>query len=151
MSVAQSSVTFDAGQNFSSFKYSDSQGEIKDFASNITGCYGLGYNYVTPGGLLIRSSVGMRRGGASLDYNKRNVEWDLHYADVNVGVGYILNKWRVKPYLAASPFFAYMIKGQQTVGQTKYDVKKDKTLSAMDYGIGVIPGVKVELSNTISF
>ncbi len=93
----------------------------------------------------------MRKGGASLDYNKRNVEWILNYADINVGVGYIFSKYRVKPYIVAAPYFAYMVKGQQTIGQTKYDIKKDKTLSPMDYGVCVIPGVKVEVSNTISF
>ena len=149
--VAQSAITFDAGQNFSTYKYTDSQGEIKDFTSGITGCFSLGYQYLAPGGLLIRSGLGMRRAGASLEYNKRNVEWNIQYADINVGVGYLLNKWRIKPYVAVSPYFAYMLQGVQTVGQTKYDIKKNETMSPVDFGVNFSPGVKVELSNTISF
>lgn len=149
--VAQSAITFDAGQNFSTFKYTDSQGEIRDFSFKINGCYSLGYQYLSPNGLFIRAGIGMRRGGASLEYNKKTVEWDIHYADLHVGAGYLFNKWRVKPYAAVAPFFSYMIKGSQTLGQTTYDIKKDKTLSPTDFGVLVIPGIKVELSNTISF
>ncbi len=67
--VAQSSITFDAGQTFSKFKYNDSQGAIKDFSYTINGCFGVGYQYVGASGLFIRAAAGMRKGGASLEYN----------------------------------------------------------------------------------
>ena len=149
--MAQSTITFDAGQLFSTYKYTDSQGEIKDFSQNISGCFSLGYHYTTSSGLFFRVGLGMRKGGASLEYNEMNVEWNIQYADVNAGVGYILNKWRVKPYLSVSPYYAYALKGEQTMGQDKYDILKNKTMSPTDYGVYAVPGLKVDLSNTISF
>ena len=43
-STAQSNITFDAGQVFSTFKFTDAQGEQeKGFSNNISGCFSLGY------------------------------------------------------------------------------------------------------------
>jgi hypothetical protein len=149
--VAQSSIAFDAGQTFSKFKYSDGQGAIKDFKYNINGCFGLGYQYVAPNGLFIRAGVGMRKGGASLEYNETTVEWKLQYLDVNAGIGYMLNRWRAKPYLTVSPFFAYLLKGEQFIGISKYDILANKSIAGHDFGVCFAPGLKVEVSNTFSF
>lgn len=149
--MAQSTITFDAGQVFSTYKYTDSQGEIKDFSKNISGCFSVGYQYVTSAGLFIRANLGMRKGGASMEFNRMNVEWNIQYTDAALGVGYMVNKWRVKPYLSVAPYYAYALKGVQTMGQDKYDILKNKTMSSMDYGIFAVPGLRVDLSNTISF
>lgn len=150
-SNAQSTVTFDAGQTFSKFKYSDSQGAISDFTNNISGCFSIGYSYIGQNGIIIRSNAGMRKGGASLVYNETNVDWSLQYADLNVGAGYSFNRWMVKPYVVVLPYVAYMLKGEQKIGDNTYNVIKNKTMSTLDYGVCFVPGVKVALTNTIAF
>lgn len=150
-STAQSTVTFDAGQTFSTFKYSDSQGSINDFTNNIAGCFSLGYSYIGQNGIIIRSTAGMRKAGASLVYNETNFDWNLQYADIQIGAGYVFNRWMVKPYFVASPYFAYMLKGRQEIGENSYDVVKNKTMSTLDYGVCFVPGLKVSLTNTIAF
>jgi hypothetical protein len=150
-SKGQSTMVFDAGQMFSTYYYKDAQGVIKDFSNNITGCYSLGYHYITNNGLFIRTGISMRKGGASLVYNGINTDWTTQYADINLGAGYMVNKWRVKPYFSASPYFAYMLKGEQTLGQNKYDIKQNKSMKTNDIGVYIIPGLKVALTNYISF
>lgn len=150
-SNAQSTVTFDAGQLFSTFKYTDSQGEINDFANNISGCFSVGYSYIGQNGILVRANAGMRKAGASLVYNETNFDWNLQYADIQIGAGYVLNRWMLKPYILASPYFAYLLKGNQQIGENTYDVIKNKTMSTLDYGVCVVPGLKVSLTNTIAF
>ena len=150
-SKAQSTVTFDVGQTFSKFKYSDSQGEINDFSNNITGCFSLGYNYFGQNGIIIRGNAGMRKGGASLVYNETDFYWNLQYVDFNIGAGYVFDRLKVKPYIVASPYFAYMLKGEQKIADKTYNVIKNKTMSTLDYGVYVIPGVKVAVTNTLAF
>lgn len=148
---AQSTVAFDAGQMFSTYKYTDSLGEIKDFTKNITGCYSLSYHYINPNGLFIRTGFGMRKGGASYEYDGVKIDWNTQYADASLGLGYMLNRGKVKPYLIPSFYFAYLLKGEETLGQNTYDIKNNKSMSDTDYGLYITPGIKVTLSNFISF
>ncbi len=149
---AQSIITFDAGQVFSTYKFLDNQGvEEKNFTNNIGGCFNLGYQHASPNGLFIRSNLGMRKAGASLIIDETTVNWNVQYADVNAGLGYIINKWRVKPYISASPYFAYMLKGQEMIGPDNYDIIKTKSMQLTDFGVFVSPGLKVSLSNSIAF
>lgn len=146
----QPTVTFDAGQTFSTYKYTDSAGSITDFTNNITGSYNLGYQHITNSGLFVRTGIGMRKGGASLLYNGIQVDWVTQYADAQLGVGYIYNAWRVKPYISATGYYAIMLKGIQSLGQTQYDILQNKTMSPSDYGVFIMPGVKVALTNSVS-
>ncbi|MES2287855.1 MAG: outer membrane beta-barrel protein [Bacteroidota bacterium] len=151
-SSAQSNVTFDAGQVFSTFKYTDAQGEEeKDFSNNISGCFSLGYQYVLNNGLFIRANAGMRKAGASIVFDETNVKWNIQYADANLGLGYMLNKWRLKPYFSVSPYFGYMLKADQTIGPDTYDIMQNKSIKTTDYGLFFSPGFKIALSNLVSF
>lgn len=151
-STAQSNVTFDAGQVFSTFKFTDAQGEPeKDFSNNIAGCFSIGYQYVQNNGLFFRANIGMRKAGASMIYNETNVIWNLQYADANLGLGYMLNKWRLKPYFSVSPYFGYMLKANQTIGPDTYNIMQNKSIKTTDYGLFFSPGIKIALSNIISF
>ncbi len=149
--IAQSIITFDASQVFSTFKYIDSQGnKLKDLERNVTTATSVGYHYLLPNGLFIRVNTGTRKAGASFVYNETIVSWDVQYMDANVGLGYIHNKWKFKPYFSASPYFAYMLKANQTIGFDNYDIKKDKSVSTSDFGIFLSPGVRMALAKRIS-
>lgn len=51
---AQSNITFDAGQVFSTYKFIDDKGiKLTSLSSAINGCFGLGYRYVLPNGLMV--------------------------------------------------------------------------------------------------
>ena len=150
-SSSQSNVTFDAGQMFSTFKFIDAQGnQEKNLTNNITGCFSLGYQYEQNNGLFVRANVGMRKAGASMVFDETNVNWNMQYADVSLGLGYILNKWRLKPYFSASPYFGYLLKADQTIGPDKYDIKQKKLIKTSDFGVFLSPGVKIAVSNLIS-
>lgn len=150
-SSSQSNVTFDAGQMFSTFKFVDAQGnQEKDLTSNITGCFSLGYQYVQNNGLFVRTNAGMRKAGASMVFDETNVKWNLQYADVSLGLGYVLNKWRLKPYISASPYFGYLLKAEQTIGPDNYDIKEKKLIKTSDFGVFISPGLKIAVSNLVS-
>ena len=149
--MAQSSLTLDASQLSSNFKFVNSEGEADTvYNPTYTGAYSLGYQYATEGGFIARAKVGMRNAGATMIYDDANYLWDLQYADAKLGVGYRYNPGRFKPYLIVSGYYSYLIKGNQVQGTTNYDLIEGGELQRGDYGIVINPGVTLSLSEYIS-
>ncbi len=149
---AQSSMTVDFSPLYTSFKYADSQGVTLNSEYNgiYTGSYGLGYQLVTEKGLMLRTGIGMRKAGATMVYDNMNYTWDLQYADIKLGGGYMLKLGRLSPYLMVSGYYAFMLSGFQTINNENFDIKNSKSLSETDYGIVVSPGVKFTFSSIFS-
>lgn len=148
---AQSSITLEASQVVSTFKFTDSAGvQDKSYAPIYTGAYGLGYRYASEGGLLIRAGLGMRKAGATMVYDHINYAWNLQYADVKVGVGYMYNKKRFKPYVTASFYYALLLKANQSLNNESFDIKDSKSLKTNDYGVFITPGLQFKASDAIS-
>ncbi len=149
--MAQSSITFDASQVFSNFRFTDSKGTLdKNYSSNISGSYNLGYRYSGTSGLLLRSSIGMRKAGATLVYDGSNYAWNLQYVDIKLGAGYLYDAGRFSPYLTASPYFSYLLKANQILNNSNYDIKKSNSIKDTDYGVFITPGVQTKVSENIS-
>lgn len=148
---AQSSLTLDATQQYSNFEFKDSQGEVdKGYLPIYSGAYSLGYRFATEGGFLARVNVGMRNAGATMIYDDATYIWDLQYADAKLGMGYMFNAGRFKPYLTVSGYYAYLLKGIQTQNTVNYDLIKAGELQRMDYGALASPGLQLILSDYIS-
>lgn len=151
-SIEQPTLTFDAGQVFSTFKFIDSRGDkLKEFTHNRGFGFSLGYRYPLPNGLFIRINTGFRKAGASMIYEGLNINWNIQYADANIGLGYMYNKWRLKPYFSVSPYFGYMLKANQIIGAFNYDIKEIKSMKASDFGLFFSPGLKVAFTKSIAF
>src|SRR4030042_2135248 len=98
---AQSGLTIEASQFLASFKFSDSQSTTLngEYSGIFTGAYGLYYRYVADNGIMLHTGLGMRKAGATMIYDAMNYKWDLKYADLKLGGGYMLQKDKVSPYL----------------------------------------------------
>lgn len=149
--IAQSSVTIEASQVISTFKYIDSDGtRDKSYSGIYSGAYGLGYRYVSEAGLLVRAGLGMRKGGATMVYDNTNYTWNLQYADVKAGIGYMYNKKQFKPYLSASGYYAILLKANQSLNNENFDIKNSKSLKKNDFGIFITPGLQFKASDAVS-
>lgn len=149
--TAQSNVTIDASQVFSNFKFINSDGTIdKSYQSLTSGAYSVGYRYFNDKGLLLRGSIGMRKGGATMVYDATNYSWHLQYADVKLGVGYLHQFGRISPYVNVSGYYAMLLTANQVLNNVNYDIKKSKYLKNSDYGIFATPGVQFKASDNIS-
>jgi hypothetical protein len=147
---AQSFITIDGSQVFSNLKFTNSNGQKdKSYSNIITGGYSIGYR-IYKKGLFARLNVGMRKGGATMVYNNSNITWGLQYCDVRLGVGYELDKWRIKPYVSASGYYSFLLKATQSMDGLNYDIKKNKSVKSSDYGVLLVPGIKVFISDYIS-
>lgn len=75
---ADSFLTLDAGQQYASFRFIDSNGQQdKDYSGVYSGAFGIGYRYVAESGFMARAGIGMNRGGASKVYDASNYTWFL--------------------------------------------------------------------------
>ena len=149
--MAQSSLTIDASQQYSTFKFQDSQGVVDtSYLPAYTGAYHLGYRFTHESGLLVSAQLGMRKAGATIIYDDANYLWSLQYADFRLGAGYMLNAERFKPYVKVSGYYALLLKANQTQGTTNYDLVKAGELQRTDYGVLASPGLQVSLSEYIS-
>ncbi len=149
---SQSGLTFDASQSFSSFKFSDSQGDKqnKEYSGIFCGAYGIGYRINMEKGLIINSGIGMRKGGATLEYDEMNYSWNLQYVFGKIGVGYMLKKEKISPYCILNGYYAYLIKGFQIINNEEFDIRKAESLKNTDYGVYLTPGVQFTLSEEVS-
>lgn len=148
---AQSFATLDVSQVFSTFKFVDSNNKIdKSYSSNITNAYNLGYLYSHQKGILIGINIGLRKAGASKEITGVHFSWNLQYVEAKLGVGYMLNKWRLKPYILLSPYYSSLLKATETIGEQSYDIKQDKALAKYDFGVMASGGVHLKLSDFVS-
>ncbi len=149
---AQSSLILEASQLFTSFKYTDSQGNSlnSEYSGIFTGAYEAGYRFVTDGGLMFNAGIGMRKAGATLIYDEMNYKWDLQYANARMGAGYMLKKDLVSPYLNVSGYYAYMLRGYQTINNEDFNIKESESINVSDYGVIINPGLQIAVSDVIS-
>lgn len=149
---AQSGLTLEVSQLFTSFKFQDREGikHNSEYQGLYTGAYGIGYRYVNDIGLIIKPGIGMRNGGANLVYDDVNYSWRLQYADLKLGLGYITPFETVNPYFLASGYYAFMLRGTQITHNETLNITESNLLSNIDYGLIFSPGVNIKLSDYIS-
>lgn len=149
---AQSSLSAEVSQAYTSFLFTDSDGHQlnKEYLGIFNGAYGFGYRYVTDGGFMVRPVIGMRKAGASLVYDDMNYSWDLQYADLKAGLGYMYRFEKVYPYLVASWYTSYMLRGFQTLNNEDFNITEADLLKRWDYGLVISPGVELKLSDAIA-
>ncbi|MDO9184738.1 MAG: hypothetical protein Q7W13_01915 [Bacteroidia bacterium] len=149
--AAQSYINLEAGQVFSTFKYIDSKGvEDNAYSYNVVSAYSIGYQYAVENGLFARASIGMRKAGANLVYNDINYIWNMQYTDVKAGIGYRFTKWRLKPSISISPYYAHLLDASQSINDDNYDIKDNKSIKNSDYGLFISPGLNIILSSYVS-
>jgi len=149
---AQSGIAVEASQFYTSFKFTDSLGTKLDseYSGILTGAYLVGYRFISEGGLMINVGLGIRKAGATMEYDAMNYTWNLQYADGRLGLGYMLKNDKVNPYLNVYGYYSYLLRGYQTINNENFDMKKAKSINDMDYGVAGSLGVQFSLSYTFS-
>lgn len=147
--LAQSSLTIDASQAYTTFDFTNSEGTDEDiYSGNYSGFYSVGYQYAE--NIMVRANIGMRKAGATTVIDETNYSWNFQYADIKVGIGYMYGEDRFRPYLLVSPYYAFLLKANQTINNEDFDIKDLDVIEDNDYGIFISPGVQLTLSDFIS-
>jgi len=149
---AQSGINIEGSQLFTKFKFYDSQSTplSSEYSGIFTGAYGIGYGFIADNGIMFRTGIGMRKAGATMVYDDMNYSWNLQYANFKLGGGYMLKKDNISPYLNVSGYFAYLLRGFQTINNEDFNIKESDAIEVIDFGIYITPGVQFTLSDAIS-
>lgn len=148
----KSSLTIDATQNISTFRFLDSEDnkQNKEYKPIFTSAYSLGYKYMINDNIILRGGLGMRNAGASLVYDEMNYSWKLQYLDVKIGGGYMFNLGKFSPYLIASGYYARLLRGIQIINNEEYNITESEILNPSDVGVIITPGLNFKMNDFIS-
>jgi hypothetical protein len=151
-SRAQSGLTLEATQYYTTFSFNDSQGNLSknEYKGIFTGAYSAGYSYQTDFGLFLRTGIGMRKAGANLVYDEMNYSWDIRYGEGRLGLGYMYVIDAISPYLLVSGYYSYMLNGIQNLNNEQFNIIHSEVLNKTDYGILVSPGVEITITDNLS-
>lgn len=145
---AQESFSVHFAQTYSKFRFTDTNGNSdENMMSDIRYAYGINYSKLFNSGFFIRPETGYKNLGAVSILNNQKLSWSLHYADANIGAGYLINKFKFQPYAGASLYFAFLYKAEQSIGSAYYNLMQDKEIKTTDYGVNFYGGVKYEFTD----
>lgn len=152
VSTAQSSITIEAAQLITKFKFKDSDKTKlnKEYTGIFTNSYGVGYRYDLNNGLLFRLGLSMRNGGANLNYDDSEYSWRLKYFEPKLGIGYLYKINKISPYLMVFGYFGYLVQGSQILNNEHFNIIESVQLKRSDFGLNFSPGVDIVLHDRIS-
>ena len=152
VSFAQSSLTIEASQLFTNFKFKDSQGEKlnKEYNGIYSGAYRISYRYDFDMGLMLRLGVGMRNAGANLTYDGSQYSWRLKYLEESLGVGYKYKLNKISPYLLVSFYLSQLLQGSQILNNEHFNIIDAESLKTSDLGLIFSPGVEFDVNDDMA-
>lgn len=143
-------LTLTGGKNFSTFIFENSEGN-KDQKIDAVMLSSFGVNGIFSNGKhILRPELLFRQNGAQSEVNSTSVSWQLNYLDLNFGYLYApldSKRFSIAPGVAFGA--AYMIKGEQFIGTTRYSILESGALSRIDLNIMGICRLRTVLTENI--
>jgi hypothetical protein len=129
-----------AGRAFSTFTFKDSEGVRDKNINYIPGnACGISLGFALGKGHLIRPEINYYELGARKEIQSVKTAWKLNY--LGVSAGYLFAVIQKKAF-SLSPGFSlggdYLLKGTQTTGDVKYNLKTERILKNWDVNAGLI-------------
>ncbi len=148
----EQSLTIEASQLVSNFSFINSldQKQNADYQSILTSSYGVGYRHILNNNIILKGGIGKRNGGANYVYDDMNYSWNLEYADIKLGGGYMHNMGRFSPYVLVNGYYAFLIRGIQIKNNEEFNITESGILQKNDIGIIGNIGVNFKMSDYIS-
>ena len=143
LSFGQDHISLNFAQTYAKFRFIDSQGEKNEnINTDIRYSYGINYTKVFDLGFFVRPEIGYKHLGAlSVLGENQKLTWNLHYADINLGGGYIFQPFQIQPYVGASIYYSYLFKADQTIGSSYYNLMDADELKKSDVGVNLFAGI----------
>jgi hypothetical protein len=144
-------VNFNAGKSFSSFLYKDANGN-KD--ENLSYHSGNSYNLSVGLGFgskhLVRPEIQYSELGAKSSFLDAPVDWKLNYLGVGASYLYkLLNKETISLSPGIIVGYDYLLKGEQTVGNTRYNLTENDALKAWDLNAGLLLNSRFKVTESL--
>ena len=135
-------------QNYSTFRFINSEGEKNDMDFTIKSGYALSFQKTSNGPLFVEGRVSYNNKGAASSIDLTRLDWSFHYvnADLNLGLKFIIG--RIKPQVGAGIYYGRLFKADQIIGTLHYDLMEMNTIRKNDSGVNVFGGMEYEYSDS---
>lgn len=144
---AQDKVGINFAQNFTTFRFKDSENNIEDLDYAIKYGYGLFYQKVFNKHFIIEGSLSYNNKGATSTNDLEKLDWSFHYANAGINAGYKLIFGRLCPQLGAGLFYGRLLQADQYIGTEYYDLMAANTITKNDWGVIMFAGLEYEYSD----
>lgn len=144
-------VNFNAGKTFSSFLYKDANGNKDENLGYRSGntynlCVGLGFGSKH----LVRPEIQYCELGAKSSFLYAPVDWKLNYLGVGASYLYkLLNKETISLSQGVIIGYDYLLKGEQTIGSTRYNLNQNDALKAWDLNAGLLLNSRFKVTESL--
>ena len=144
-------VNFNVGKSFSSFLYKDANGNKDENLSYRSGnTYNLSVGLGFGAKHLLRPEIQYSEMGAKSSFLDAPVDWKLNY--LGVGAGYLfklLNKESISLSPGVIVGYDYLLKGEQTIGSTRYNLYQNGALKVWDINAGLMLNSRFKVTESL--
>jgi len=135
-------------QNYSTFRFIDSQGGRNDLNFIIRSGYGLSYRKTFELPVFVEGIVSYNNNGAASSIDFTNLDWSFHYVNADLNLGYKFDLGRINPQIGAGIYYGRLFKADQNIGTLHYDLMEMNTIKKNDSGVNIFGGLEFEYSDS---
>lgn len=148
---AQNQLHVKSGKTFSTFMFRNSEKTKDESLNHITNnFFGMSYDMHFGKLQVLRPEVSYREAGARSVLNNQKLSWKLNYLDINMAYMLkILDFEKIKLYQGVAPGMGILLAGEQFIGQEYHDLKAEKSLKNIDYGVNFILTSKIKILDNV--
>jgi hypothetical protein len=148
---AQNQLHVKSGKTFSTFMFRNSEKTKDETLNHITNnFFGMSYDMHFGKLQVLRPEVSYREAGARSVLNSQKLSWKLNYLDINMAYMLkILDFEKIKLYQGVAPGVGILLAGEQFIGQEYHDLKAEKSIKTLDYGVNFILTGKVKIFENV--
>lgn len=144
---AQSKIGVSFSQNFSTFRFKNSDNKIEDLDYTIKYGYGISFQRDFGKNFFGEGSFSYNNKGASSILDMEKLDWSFHYVNIGINTGYKITIGRLSPEAGAGIYYGRLMKADQLIGSTYYDLMATNNIKKSDFGFNLFAGLEYEYSD----
>lgn len=145
---AQNKVGVTFNQNFSTFRFVDSESTVSDLDYTIKYGYGLSYQNVFKNNIFVEGLLAYNIKGANSLLDQELLDWSFHYLNAGSNIGYRLPLGKLYPSAGAGIYYGRLLRADQLIGSTYYNLLSMESINKNDFGVNVFGGLEYEYSTS---
>lgn len=140
--IPQNNLAIGLGQTSSTFLFKTSQGNKSgDYNAIINHSNFLQYRGEIAESWYFNPELTYKKIGASASFDGEWNSWDLDYFDLAIGSGLYVKSGSWQPYFGFMVYASLLLRGQQISGDSYFNIKEEKSIKFLDFGISPMIGV----------
>jgi hypothetical protein len=139
---AQNSAGVYFSQNFSTFRFRNSGGNLIDMAYTFKYGYGINFNRNIGSHFSAEAFLAYNYRGANSTSEHELVDWQFHYANAGLNAMFSFGKGKARPYLGTGLYYGYLIRADQFFGETYFNLIAEGNLTRHDFGVNLLAGLE---------